>query len=185
MVVSFRKFPVRCQRTGTCGGVSLCNSLFSVGATHASPLLAQKSPCASRPSTRLRTGFPLWQRGTEGDFPAYGASSEWAAGDETGNHFQTETLPERLICGPGSGHSGRQRGGRYGWTARRHPGAGFRHGCGRTAGHHLSGSARRRRDQGRAAQRRYCPPPQRPAPRTRQTPENPPQSPFGKGGSLS
>jgi len=34
------------------------------------------------------------QGGIEGDFPAYGASSERTAGDETGKHFQTETLPK-------------------------------------------------------------------------------------------
>ena len=33
------------------------------------------------------------QRGSEGDFPADGASSARAAGEETGKHFQTETLP--------------------------------------------------------------------------------------------
>ena len=34
---------------------------------------------------------------TKGDFPAYGASSARAAGDETDKHFQTETLLQMLL----------------------------------------------------------------------------------------
>ena len=70
--------------------------------------LARFAPLPSPPphgrEGTCRGGCPLGhaicitrcQRGTEGDFLAYGASSARAAGDETGKHFQTETLPSTV-----------------------------------------------------------------------------------------
>ena len=67
---------------------------------HAAAVLEQAAP--ARPAARPAGQF-FDKTGSAGDCPAAGASAAPAAGDETDNHFQTETRPKAHIWTPDCG----------------------------------------------------------------------------------